>query len=155
MERNATWQPVQLSCPPLPPLPTCHVINNPTTVTTNTITTTSNSSSCRTASLLMRTMGKRLIKNNTGNQYDHLTIFKTTPYREENGNAIINSSELNSSESDQEESQTLELFPLRSGDYTNEKETELSVVSAMSYSTNDITTSVTPCQFFEFLPLKN
>ncbi|PON79121.1 Homeodomain transcription factor [Trema orientale] len=151
MERNATWQTMQLSCPP--PLPACHVINTPTTVTTTT-TITSNGSSCRTASVPMRTMGQRLIKNTTTNQYD-LSIFKTTPYREENGNALINTSDLNRSELDHEESQTLELFPLRSGDYTNEKETEISVVSAMSYSTSDITTNVTPCHFFEFLPLKN
>ncbi|XP_062118011.1 WUSCHEL-related homeobox 1 isoform X2 [Humulus lupulus] len=164
MERNATWQTMQLSCLPPPPLPTCHVIvnNNPSHVTTTTATTntvTGNSGSCRTtASLLGRRtstiMGQRLIKNGTIES----NVFKTTSYGDEN-DRLINSFRLINNQD--MESQTLELFPLRSGDYysTTEKENnnELSAaVSAMSYaSANDVATGVTPpCQFIEFLPLK-
>ncbi|KAK4752560.1 hypothetical protein SAY87_021358 [Trapa incisa] len=53
-------------------------------------------------------------------------------------------------ENEFESSQTLELFPLRSGDgngYTNDKETEMSASTINSFVAH-------PHQFFEFLPLK-
>lgn len=112
------------------------------------------------------TMDPKLINNNNKTLCDHhLTSFfiahppplPPPPYtirtREE---AFINSHILNISDEDEEEedenyesSQTLQLFPLRSGDsYANEKEMETSV--------SVINSSIAhPYQFFEFLPLKN
>ncbi|XP_022775032.1 WUSCHEL-related homeobox 1-like [Durio zibethinus] len=48
------------------------------------------------------------------------------------------------------ESQTLQLFPLRSGDGTHIAKAKENEISAAAMTAN-----LTPCQFFEFLPLKN
>lgn len=137
IEKNATWQMMQLSCPS----PT-HLINTASIANSTTIAATTPTP----ASASIRTMDPVLIKTHD------LNIF-IAPYRE-NGHGFTN--HFNHSVINEDhgfgESQTLQLFPLRSsGDGNesfNEKETEVSVAAAMN--ANNL-----PCQFFEFLPLKN
>lgn len=72
------------------------------------------------------------------------------PYRSEGHNHLAGVGADHSNEEEGGESQTLQLFPLRSGDGNeniNEKEGEISVAA--------MNTNLTPHQFFEFLPLKN
>ncbi|KAM3703091.1 hypothetical protein ACB094_04G073100 [Castanea mollissima] len=131
VERNATRQIMQLTCPPH----LTHLINTPTSSTTTATTTT-------TQATVRTTMDQKLIKTRD------LNIF-IAPYRE-NGINYFNSS-VSNEEDGCGESQTLQLFPLRSSsdgnNNINEKETDISV-SAMN-------ANFTPFQFFEFLPLKN
>ncbi|KAI4347259.1 hypothetical protein L6164_008084 [Bauhinia variegata] len=127
-ERNATWHRMQLSCPPPPPAAATQLIN------------TSPSNIATTTTVATRPMDPKLIT--------HDLSFFISPHRA-NGVAHLNSLR---SEKDHNcvESQTLQLFPLRSGDGSdniNQKETEISA-SAMN-------ANLTPSQFFEFLPLKN
>ncbi|XP_028761971.1 WUSCHEL-related homeobox 1-like [Neltuma alba] len=131
MERNATWQMLQpSSCPP----PTAAATTAPSTtsiIATNAATV----------------MDPKLVKN-------HCNIsFFMSPHTENgvihpNSNGILREDDHNN----HVESQTLQLFPLRSGgdgcNNINQKETEISVSSAMD-------SNLTPSQFFEFLPLKN
>ena len=131
VERNATRQIMQLTCPPH----LAHLINTPTSSTTTATTTT-------TQATVRTTMDQKFIKTRD------LNIF-IAPYRE-NGINYFNSS-VSNEEDGCGESQTLQLFPLRSSsdgnNSINERETDISV-SAMN-------ANFTPFQFFEFLPLKN
>ena len=77
-----------------------------------------------------------------------LNIF-IAPCRQ-NGNVLDHFNPARNQDDGAGESQTLQLFPLRSGDGTDiakEKENEISVVA--------MTANLTPYQFFEFLRLKN
>ncbi|KDP23920.1 hypothetical protein JCGZ_27080 [Jatropha curcas] len=154
MERNATWQMMQLSCPS----PT-HLIN------TNCSSTITSCSTITTASTrpapTIRTMDPKLIKTCSND----LNIF-IAPYRE-NGHGLINhfSNGIINEENNigSGESQTLQLFPLGGNGGAggggggggcsdgngniNDKETDTSAVAA------DM--NATPYPFFEFLPLKN
>lgn len=159
VERNATWQMMQLSCPhPHASLPT-NLINTPNITNTTTTTTTTTRRSRTTASVISSTMDQRLLKTSTND----LSIFITPAYRSENGlinngYSYLSSSKVNSEEEDynnncSEESQTLELFPLRSGDDNgSEKESHDQILSVSAMNAGVMTM---PCQFFEFLPLKN
>uniref|UniRef100_A0A2N9FQ71 Homeobox domain-containing protein n=1 Tax=Fagus sylvatica TaxID=28930 RepID=A0A2N9FQ71_FAGSY len=137
LERNATRQMMQLTCPPIP----THLINTPTSAPTTTITSTITTTPAR---LRSTTMEQKLIKARDFN------IF-IAPYRENGLNHFMNSS-VSNEEHGCGESQTLQLFPLRSSsdgnNNINEKESDISV-SAMNAN------FTTPFQFFEFLPLKN
>ncbi|KAK4256591.1 hypothetical protein QN277_006295 [Acacia crassicarpa] len=122
IERNATWRMMQPPCPLIHPADSTHLIN---TCTASLIASTSMATA--------REIDAKLIK-----AYD-LSFF-ISPHSE---STVISD--------DQVEPETLELFPLRSGegsDNVNPKGSEISV-SAM----ND--NNFTPSQFFEFLPLKN
>ncbi|GLT65266.1 hypothetical protein SLA2020_377050 [Shorea laevis] len=129
-ERNATWQKMNFTCPP-----STHLMNTTTTTTTTTTTATA---------MVPLPSAIRSIKT-----HDLVNIF-LAPYKE-NSNGLLNHlSSLISDEDGCEESQTLQLFPLRSGDdsdNTTEKENEISVAT--------MNANLTPYQFFEFLPLKN
>lgn len=129
VETNATWQMMQLShCAP----PT-HLINTPTLSAAATTTTATPATA--------RTFDQKFIKTRD------LNIF-IAPYRE-NGMNHLNI--IGNEQDGCGESQTLELFPLRSSrdgnDGNNLKESEISI--------SDMDTNFTPSQFFEFLPLKN
>lgn len=146
VQRNATWQMMQLSCPSPP---THHLIN--TTLTPTTTTSTTMTTPTRTA---LRTMDQKLIKT------QDLSIFIAPPYRYENGvynhvNNHVFGHEEEDCCGDEYQSQTLQLFPLRScneSEILGEKETDQISLSAMNGSFS----ATTPClQFFEFLPLKN
>lgn len=126
VERNAIWQMMQLSCPS----PTTHLINTTTTTRTK-------------EAAAVRRMDPKLIKTRD------LNIF-IAPYRSEGHNHLAGVGADHSNEEEGGESQTLQLFPLRSGngnENINEKEGEISVAA--------MNTNLTPHQFFEFLPLKN
>ncbi|OIV89663.1 hypothetical protein TanjilG_08768 [Lupinus angustifolius] len=125
MERNATWQMMQL-----PP-------HSSTVVAPYLINTPLNTSSV-TARLMDPT---RLIKN-------HDLSFFISPHRELSS---INNNAKDVIDNCAVESQTLQLFPIRNGDGSSDninqqKETDISI-SAMN--------APPPSQFFEFLPLKN
>ncbi|KAF2317472.1 hypothetical protein P3X46_022271 [Hevea brasiliensis] len=152
MERNDTWQMMQLSCPS----PT-HLINASSgtcTITTTTTTATILAGAEATSTVVagtIRTMdpNRQLIKTHTD-----LNIF-IAPYIENNiGPGLINHF---SNEEDHngygDSHQTLQLFPLRNngGESINDKETETSSAVAAAMNAN----FTTPYQFFEFLPLKN
>lgn len=109
-------------------------------------------------------MDPKPINNDKSPNNQHLTSFLIVPppppppysIRSSQEEIFSNSHLVNISDGDEEEeddeyesSQTLQLFPLRSGDgYTSEKETEMSVSAINSFVAH-------PHQFFEFLPLKN
>ncbi|XP_057996122.1 WUSCHEL-related homeobox 1 isoform X2 [Hevea brasiliensis] len=154
MERNATWQIKQMSCPS----PT-HLINTSSS-STNTTTTTSRilaEATAITPTVLargtIRTMdpNKQIIKT-----HNDLNIF-IAPRREKNiGHGLINHFISNDEDHNGcgDSHQTLQLFPLRSsgdGERINDKETETSSASVAAAMNN----FTTPYQFFEFLPLKN
>ncbi|CAJ1952058.1 unnamed protein product [Sphenostylis stenocarpa] len=136
LERNATWHVMQLHCPS-PFAPVIPLINTPPNAasaismatTTTTVTTTK--------------MDPNLIKT-------HDLSFFISPQRE-NSVIYLSSSSSTSEDDNCVESQTLQFFPLRSGDACNDnmrdKETEISA-SAMNAN------NLTPSQFFEFLPMK-
>nr|ASV45871.1 WUSCHEL-related homeobox 1 [Broussonetia papyrifera] len=164
VERNATWQMMQLSCPHPHAQPT-NLINTPCNINNNNniisnTTTSSTTTTTTTARTTASTMDQqRFMKTSTHD----LSIFITPAYRSENGlmNNIgynhFNSSNVNSEEEDynncSEESQTLELFPLRSGDYNGSEKEAHDRLSVADMNAAGIMT--TPFQFFEFLPLKN
>lgn len=131
MERNATWHLMQFSCPPPAPART-YLINTPPNVSAACSMATT------TTTVTTRTMDPKLIKT-------HDLSFFISPQREK---GVFHLSS-NSHEDDNcvESNQTLQLFPLCSGDGSSDKETEISA-SAMN-------ANLTPSQFFEFLPLKN
>ncbi|KAK6249792.1 Homeobox domain - like 10 [Theobroma cacao] len=137
VERNGAWQKMQLSysCPPS----THQLINNSSAAAaTNTATPTA-----PIPTAIRRMDPKQLIKTHD------LNIF-ISPCRE-NGNVLDHlNSACRNEEDGPGEFQTLQLFPLRSGDgidNVKEKENEISVAA--------VTASLTPYPFFEFLPLKN
>ncbi|XP_061343654.1 WUSCHEL-related homeobox 1-like [Gastrolobium bilobum] len=135
LERNATWHMMQFSCPHTP-APVTDLINTLPNASATIMATT-------TTTVTTRTMDPKLINNHD------LSLF-ISPHKE---NSIIHYFSNNSSKCDDNsvESQTLQLFPLRSDDGSsdniNDKETDISA-SAMN-------ANLTPNQFFEFLPLKN
>ena len=136
MERNGTWQKMQLSY-------SCHT---PTSTTATATAATSTVTTITTAPIptAIRTMDpkQQLIKAHD------LSIF-IAPCRQ-NGNVLYQFNTARNHDDGHGESQTLQLFPLRSGDgtdITKEKENEITV--------DAVTANLTPYQFFEFLPLKN
>ncbi|GAV83782.1 Homeobox domain-containing protein [Cephalotus follicularis] len=138
IERNATWQIMQLSCPP----PTHRLINtNPIASTTVSTATTT----IATAPTAISTMDPKLIKTHELNMF-------MSPYREYGNDHCLNHLKSVSNEEDHgcEDSQTLQLFPLRSSDGNNDnindKDTEISVAS--------MNANFGPYKFFEFIPLK-
>nr|APR63909.1 WUSCHEL-related homeobox 3 [Populus tomentosa] len=150
IERNATWEMMPFSCHS----PT-QLLNTISSATATTIATTSASTQ---GAATVRTMDPTKLMN----AHD-LNIF-IAPYIE-NGHhgALINhfnNSAINEGDEycrhGNDESQTLQLFPLRSGGNGNnierdgERENEVSVSAAESLNANDFA----PCQFFEFLPLR-
>ncbi|KAB5524682.1 hypothetical protein DKX38_022431 [Salix brachista] len=149
IERNATWEMTQLSCPS----PT-HLIN-----TISSTTTTSMSK--KAAAAAVRSMDPTMLI-----KAHDLNVF-IAPYRE-NGHhgalinhfngSLINGGGDESRGGTGESHQTLQLFPLQSGgdgnndiENINRRETELSVSAAEAFNANNFS----PYQFFEFLPLKN
>ncbi|KAI9101569.1 hypothetical protein K1719_023813 [Acacia pycnantha] len=140
MERNATWHMLQPSSSCL--LPTSSAAATTAPSTTTSIIATS------TATLMDPT---KLLKNRCDNN-NNLGFF-ISPLTENIGVIHSNTSEddLLHHNNNHVESQTLQLFPLRSGgdgcNNINQKEVEISL-SAMD-------SNLTPSQFFEFLPLKN
>ncbi|KAG2667626.1 hypothetical protein I3843_15G121700 [Carya illinoinensis] len=141
VETNATWQMMQLSfC-----APTAHLINTPTTLSSAAAAAATTTAPATTRS----TIDQKSIKTRD------LNIF-IAPYRSERGLNYLNNVSDEFEDIDDHgcgESQTLQLFPLRSSrrpdgnDNINDKETEI--------SDSDMNANFTPCQFFEFLPLKN
>ncbi|PRQ15908.1 putative transcription factor Homobox-WOX family [Rosa chinensis] len=143
VEKNARWQMMQLSCPPPPRLhDLTHLINAPTCT--------------RTTVRTMEMDQKQLInnRNNKTSPPHDLSIF-IAPYR---SGAALNGRHLQQNQHRNEEedisrgdqSQTLQLFPLRSST-CGEKDhltTEKSLLNP-SFGTGP------NYQFFEFLPLKN
>lgn len=153
-ERNATWQMMNLSCST--PTNTNHLMNinnSIATICSNTITTTSTpiTSSCPSTPRTMDHQPKQLFKAK-----DHLNIF-IAPFRSacdqkhENIANIIGDDD----EEGHGESQTLELFPLRSSNDNNEENnySDKDDIGAAANSNNNFSGS--HYQFFEFLPLKN
>ncbi|CAN4088749.1 unnamed protein product [Withania somnifera] len=157
-ERNATWQMMHLSCST--PINTntntsTHLMNTTPNICTNTITTAiSNpmtSSSCPSTPRTMDHQPKQLLKDK-----DHLNIF-IAPFRsacdqkQENIINIIGDDD----EEGHGESQTLELFPLRSSNDNNDENnfSDKDEIGAAANSNNNF--SCSHYQFFEFLPLKN
>ncbi|RYR57062.1 hypothetical protein Ahy_A05g022810 [Arachis hypogaea] len=157
MERNATWHmmmhhhsPCAAAAPPAPAPPVTHLINAPPPPPT----------SSSSLPLLLPLQPSKLINNNNNNNlsffissennYNNTTLLHltTTHSNEEDDDVLVDNSIINIH---QNENQTLQLFPLRSGDdlhhHINGKGTEIS-------ASND---AITPNHhhFFEFLPLKN
>ncbi|KAK4768161.1 hypothetical protein SAY87_003302 [Trapa incisa] len=102
-------------------------------------------------------MDPRLVNINKPLSSHHLTSFLIAPAVPApplytnlmHEDIFINSHLLDEEDEEEDNSQTLQLFPLRSGEsYTKKKETEMSVSLINSSATH-------PHQFFEFLPLKN
>ncbi|KAL5748789.1 hypothetical protein ACOSQ2_026086 [Xanthoceras sorbifolium] len=146
VERNATWQQMmQMSCPSH----NHHMNTNISSTNTSTTTITSNNTP---APLITTVDPKQLSKRNSHD----LNIF-IAPYKE-NVHGLRHGfdhylNRVNNGEGDEcGESQTLELFPLRSGD--GGIESNLDKVNEVSVSSID-TNLMAPCHFFEFLPLKN
>ncbi|CAB4311802.1 unnamed protein product [Prunus armeniaca] len=157
VERNATWQMMQLSCPPppspLPPqyphLPTHLIINTPTCSTANSNSTDNLTSSRPSRAATVRTVDQRLIKG-------HDLSILLTPYSsisEESGFINFNHPNHNTNvERDHGcgESQTLQLFPLRSGHANANANLEKDHAELSANFSR-----AQPYPFFEFLPLKN
>lgn len=128
VERNATWQMMQLSYPSLsPPINTSSAKKIPAAAAIRTLDPT-----------------KQFIKTHD------LNIF-IAPSCREYGHGFSRLNALTNEEEDGcGESQTLQLFPLRSGD-----DSENNLEKGSDLSAADIDANLTPYQFFEFLPLKN
>lgn len=141
-ERNATWHHVmQLPCPS-PSAPVTHLINT-------TPNASAASSSMTTTTTTVTTTRRRKMDPNLIIKTHDLSFF-ISPQRE--NSAIYFSGSSSTSEEDNcVESQTLQLFPLRSGDgiSDNMKDNETEI-SASAMNANNLT----PGQFFEFLPMK-
>ncbi|CAL9031698.1 unnamed protein product [Prunus brigantina] len=156
-ERNATWQMMQLSCPPppspLPPQyphpPTHLIINTPTCSTANSNSTDNLTSSTASRAATVRPVDQRLIKG-------HDLSILLTPYSsisEEFGFINFNHPNHNTNvEQDHGcgESQTLQLFPLRSGHANANANLEKDHAELSANFSR-----AQPYPFFEFLPLKN
>ncbi|XP_050378643.1 WUSCHEL-related homeobox 1 [Argentina anserina] len=139
VEKNATWQMMQLSCPP-PPTPPClpslhdltHLINAPT---------------CPRTTVRTMEMDQKQLYNNPNSKTSpphDLSIF-IAPYTALNGRHLHHHRK-----DEEDQSQTLELFPLRSntcGEKDKLPTEKLSQNPSFSTGSN--------YQFFEFLPLKN
>ncbi|KAH1241305.1 WUSCHEL-related homeobox 1 [Glycine max] len=136
-ERNARWHVMQLPCPSPSSAPVTHLINTPPNASV------ASSMATTTTTVTTRKMDPNLIKT-------HDLSFFISPQRE--NSAIYFSGSSSTSEEDNcVESQTLQLFPLRSGDgiSDNMKDNETEI-SASAMNANNLT----PGQFFEFLPMK-
>ncbi|KAM1129729.1 hypothetical protein ACFX13_040193 [Malus domestica] len=134
VERNATWQMMQLSCPSHPhPHPPTHLINTPPTCDSTTARS-------RAAATVRRT-DQRLFKSHD------LSIF-IAPYTSETG---FNTEQDHGCE----ESQTLQLFPLRSGHVKASANANELSVNDKDHTELSASFSAHPYPFFEFLPLKN
>lgn len=133
-ERNATWQMMELSFSPSPPI---NLLINPN----------SNITSTTTSPATIRSMDPKLIDAD-----QDFSIFIGRPHPEDLGRWITvrNYEEAGSCD----ESQTLELFPLQSSECTDGKKC-LGEESDGSVGAKNVANISTPCQFFEFLPLKN
>lgn len=142
VEKNATWQMMQLSCPPPPPsVPSLHdlthLINAPT---------------CPRATVRTMGMDQKQLINNPNNKTSpphDLSIF-IAPYR---SGAALNGRHLlhhHHRVEEDDQTQTLELFPLRSNT-CREKDR----LAAEKSSLNPSFGNGPNYQFFEFLPLKN
>ncbi|KAL6181439.1 hypothetical protein ACLB2K_048094 [Fragaria x ananassa] len=142
VEKNATWQMMQLSCPPPPPyVPSLHdlthLINAPT---------------CPRATVRTMGMDQKQLINNPNNKTSpphDLSIF-IAPYR---SGAALNGRHLlhhHHRVEEDDQTQTLELFPLRSNT-CGEKDR----LAAEKSSLNPSFGNGPNYQFFEFLPLKN
>ncbi|XWS37582.1 hypothetical protein CRYUN_Cryun19dG0056900 [Craigia yunnanensis] len=134
-ERNGTWQKMQLSYFCLPP-------TSSTTATVATSTATSITTAPKPTAIRTMDPKQQLIKAHD------LNIF-IAPCRQ-NGNVLHQFNTARNQDDGHGESQTLQLFPIRSGDGTDiakEKENEITAAA--------VTANLTPYQFFEFLPLKN
>ncbi|KAM3380437.1 WUSCHEL-related homeobox 1 [Capsicum galapagoense] len=155
-ERNATWQMMHLSCSTPNNTNTIHLMNNNSTSTicSNIVTATSNpiTSSCPSTPRTMDHQPKQIFKPK-----DHLNIF-IAPFRSacdqkqhENIVNVIGDDD----EEGHGESQTLELFPLRSSSDNNDENIfcDKDEIGAAANSNNNFNGS--HYQFFEFLPLKN
>ncbi|CAK7349597.1 unnamed protein product [Dovyalis caffra] len=153
IERNATWEMMQLSCPS----PT-HLINTISSAASTSIATSTTSTQ---GAATVRAMDPtKLIKAHD------LNVF-ISPYRENWHHGARNINHFSNSVINElgdacrggtGESQTLQLFPLRSGsdgnnniESINNREAEVSVSAAEALNANNFP----PSQFFEFLPLKN
>ncbi|KAK7380077.1 hypothetical protein VNO78_32458 [Psophocarpus tetragonolobus] len=135
-EMNATWHVMQIPCPS-PTAPVTHFINTPP-----------NASSASSMATTITTVTRRKMDPNLIKTHD--LSFLISPPRE-NSVIYLSSSSSTSDDNNCVESQTLQLFPLRSGDDSSynmkDKETEISA-SAMNAD------NLTPSKFFEFLPMK-
>ncbi|CAN4086618.1 unnamed protein product [Withania somnifera] len=154
-ERNATWQMMHLSCSTPTNTNTIHLMtnnSNAATICSNAITATSTpTSSCPSTPRTMdHQRPKQLLKSK-----DHLNIF-IAPFRsayDKKHENIVNI--IGDGEEVHGESQTLELFPLRSSNDNNDENnfSDKDEIGAAANSNNNFSSS--HYQFFEFLPLKN
>ncbi|XP_038688361.1 WUSCHEL-related homeobox 1 isoform X2 [Tripterygium wilfordii] len=145
MERNATWQMMQLSCG------THHLINTTSTATPTTTLPLPNTNSA-VSTVLAPAILSRMDQNYLFKSHDQLSIFNAE--HDFNSRRACNEEEEEEEENGLgEESQTLELFPLHSSNnsdnMTKEKE------STDRDQELDMNANLTSYQFFEFLPLKN
>lgn len=142
-ERNARWHVMQLPCPSPSSAPVTHLINTPPNASV------ASSMATTTTTVTTRKMDPNLIKT-------HDLSFFISPLQRENS-VIYLSSSSSTSEDDNcvDESQTLQLFPLRStGDGSSDnmmKDNETEISTSAMNNANNLTT---PGQFFEFLPMK-
>ncbi|XP_022735507.1 WUSCHEL-related homeobox 1-like [Durio zibethinus] len=135
VERNGTWQKMQLSYSCLPFNSTTATATAAATSTASTITTASIPTAIRT----MDSKQQQLIKTH------NLNIF-LAPCSRQNGNVLDHLNTARNQDDAPGDSQTLQLFPVRSGVGTHnskEKENEISIAA--------VTANLTPYQFFEFL----
>lgn len=126
-ERNAAWQMMQLSC------------SSPINYTNSTISPST-----------VRALDPKLIKLP---HQDHLNFFLNPNLNHFFGcsNDDRNNDRISGYDDDDEKSQTLQLFPLRSEDMVgDENGDDKDLETSMASMTNS-----TPGKFFEFLPLKN
>ncbi|KAJ0049294.1 hypothetical protein Pint_17034 [Pistacia integerrima] len=128
VERNATWQMMQLSCPSSsPPINTSSTNKIPAAAAIRTLDPTKQFFKTRDLNIFIAPSCREY-----GHGFNHL-------------NALTNAEEDGCGGS-----QTLQLFPLRSGD-----DSENNLDKGTNVSAADIDANLTPYQFFEFLPLKN
>ncbi|MCD9559263.1 hypothetical protein HAX54_017131 [Datura stramonium] len=159
-ERNATWQMMHLSCSPPTNTNTNtnHLMNNnaatATVISSNIITATTSPiiSSCPSTPRTMDHHPKQLLMTK-----DHFNIF-IAPFRSagDQKHQYIENILGDDEEEDHGDSQTLELFPLRSSSSNNNDDNNFSEkdeIGAAANSNNNFSGS--HYQFFEFLPLKN
>lgn len=143
-ERNATWQMMHLSCSP-------PNNNHIATICSNSITTATCTPIIRSCPSTPTTMDhhqpKQLFKAK-----DHLNIF-IEPFRSAGDQKHENI--MGDDNEGHGESQTLELFPLRSSNDNNDENnfSDKDEIGAAANSNNNFSGS--HYQFFEFLPLKN
>ncbi|KAJ8536076.1 hypothetical protein K7X08_034477 [Anisodus acutangulus] len=149
-ERNATWQMMHLSCSPPPTTTATHLMNNNSTATISSNCITSTTPIISSCPSTPRTMDHHKPKRHLKAK-DHLNIF-IAPFLagdQKHENILGNEDEGHG------DSQTLELFPLRSSNDNNDKNnlSEKDEIEAAANSNNNFSGS--NYQFFEFLPLKN